>query len=176
MTIVTTTSRSAGDGVLAALRATPVPVRYLLGGVLINQMGAFIQTFLVLYLVERGLSLGAAGAALAAFSAGAVLGTLLGGELTQRFGARATIAGAMGSSALLVGSLPLVASPGTFWLLLVVVVLSGLVTQAYRPAAAVLLSELMPQEHRVMAFSMMRIAMNVGAAVGPLLAAGFILV
>jgi MFS family permease len=34
----------------------------------------------------------------------------------------------------------------------------------------------MPDEHRVMGFSMMRIALNVGAALGPLIAAGLILV
>jgi MFS family permease len=61
-------------------------------------------------------------------------------------------------------------------LLIVVVALAGLVTQAYRPAAAVLLSELMPEQYKVMAFSMMRIALNSGAALAPLIAAGLILV
>ena len=51
-------------GVLDALRATPTTVRYLLGGVLVNQLGAFVQTFLVLYLTHRGMSGGTAGLAL----------------------------------------------------------------------------------------------------------------
>jgi MFS family permease len=163
-------------GVFATLRATPISVRYLLGGVLINQMGAFVQTFLVLYLAVRGFSLGQAGIALTAYSVGAVSGTLLGGELTHRIGPRATIAGAMATSALILGFVPWLGDPGRFGLLLAAVAVAGLATQSYRPAAAVLLSDLMPEEHRVMAFSMMRIALNIGAALGPLIAAGLILV
>lgn len=161
--------------VLTTLRATPASVRYLLGGVVINQMGAFVQTFLVLYLSQRGLSLGHAGAALTVYSAGAVLGTLLGGELTHRLGGRTTIALSMAVSAVVVGTVPWLSSADRFAYLLAAVFLTGLATQSYRPAAAVLLSDLMPDEHRVMAFSMLRIALNLGAAVGPLIAAGLIL-
>jgi MFS family permease len=173
---VTATATTSTAGVFATLKATPPSVRYLLGGVLLNQMGAFVQTFLVLYLANQGMSLGQAGASLAAYSVGAVFGTMLGGELTHRFGPRTTIGAAMAASAVLVGTLPLLAHPERFWALLVVVALAGLATQAYRPAAAVLLSDLMPEEHRVMSFSMMRLALNVGAALGPLIAAGLILI
>jgi MFS family permease len=172
---VSATKTDSPAGVFAALKATPTPLRYLLGGVFINQMGAFVQTFLVLYLSFRGFSLSGAGAALTAYSVGAVFGTLLGGELTHRFGPRGTIVGAMATSAVIVGSLPVLSHPDRFGFLLAGALLAGLVTQAYRPAASVLLSELMPKEFSVMAFSMMRIAMNLGAAVGPLIAAGLIL-
>ncbi|GAB3730361.1 MFS transporter [Amycolatopsis oliviviridis] len=156
-------------GVFAVLRATPSPVRYLLGGVLINQLGAFVQTFLILYLTFQGTSVGFAGVCLAAYSVGAIFGAMLGGELTHRFGGRATIVAVMTCAAPLIASIPLVR--GTPLALLAVVGLSGLAIQAYRPAAAVLLAEYMPEEHRVMAFSMMRIALNIGAAVAPLIAA-----
>jgi MFS family permease len=172
---VNATEGHPSAGVFATLRATPTPVRYLLAGVLVNQLGAFMQTFLVLYLSVRGFSLGHAGAALTAYSVGAVGGTLLGGELTHRMGPRTTIVGAMTASALVVGSVPWLSRPALFGVLLLAVALAGLVTQAYRPAAAVMLSDLMPEEHRVMAFSMMRIALNIGAALGPLIAAGLIL-
>lgn len=171
-----TKSETTPAGVFATLKSTPPPVRYLLGGVFINQMGAFVQTFLVLYLTFHGFSLGHAGAALTAFSVGAVFGTLLGGELTHRLGARTTIVVAMATSAVIIGAIPWLAEPGQFAFLLVAMALAGLSTQSYRPAAAVLLSDLMPEEHRVMAFSMMRIALNLGAAAGPLVAAGLILV
>jgi MFS family permease len=75
----------------------------------------------------------------------------------------------MTCAAPLVASIPLVR--GMPLVLLAVVALSGLAIQAYRPAAAVLLAELMPEQHKVMGFSMMRIALNIGAAVAPLLAA-----
>ncbi|RSM74940.1 MFS transporter [Amycolatopsis sp. WAC 01375] len=156
-------------GVFAVLRSTPAPVRYLLGGVLVNQLGAFVQTFLILYLTFRGTSVGFAGVCLAAYSVGAIFGAMLGGELTHRFGGRATIVTVMTCAAPLVASIPLVR--GTPWALVTAVALSGLAIQAYRPAAAVLLAEYMPEEHKVMGFSMMRIALNIGAAVAPLIAA-----
>ena len=159
----------ARSGVFAVLRATPAPVRYLLGGMLVNQLGAFVQTFLVLYLTFRGSSPGFAGVSLAAYSVGAIFGAMLGGELTHRFGGRTTIVAAMTCAAPLIASIPLVR--GVPAALLVVVALAGLSVQAYRPAAAVLLAESMPEEHKVMGFSMMRIALNIGAAVAPLLAA-----
>ncbi|MFI5775954.1 MFS transporter [Nocardia sp. NPDC051570] len=163
-------------GVLDVIRETPRPVQYLLLGVLVNQLGAFVQTFLVLYLVHREFTIGHAGIALTAYSAGAVLGTMLGGELTTRLGPRTTIVTAMTGSAIFVGLIPFLARPSLFPALVVVVAAAGLITQAYRPAAAVLLSDLMPAQHRVMGFSMMRIALNTGAALGPLIAAGLILV
>lgn len=173
---MTATRADGPAGVLATLRSTPAPVRYLLGGVFINQMGAFVQTFIVLYLTVRGFSLGHAGIALTAYSVGATLGTLLGGELTHRVGPRATITGAMTASALIVGSVPWLGRPALFGYLVVAVAMAGLATQCYRPAAAVLLSEVVPEEHQVMSFSMMRIALNSGAALGPLIAAGLVLV
>lgn len=99
--------------VFDALKATPTPVRYLLGGVLVNQLGAFVQTFLVLYLTFRGASVSAAGLSLVAYSIGSIFGTMLGAEITQRFGPRATIMAAMGASAPLVASISWLSGPGT---------------------------------------------------------------
>lgn len=158
------------------LRATPMPVRYLLGGVLVNQLGAFVQTFLVLYLIHRHMSVDAAGLALVAYSAGTILGTMLGGEATSRFGPRMTIVVTMAGAGPLVAVIPALSRSSLLAPLLVVVALAGLLAQAYRPAASVLLSDLMPEKHQVMAFSMMRIALNTGAALAPLIAAGLILV
>jgi MFS family permease len=163
-------------GVLATLRATPPSARYLLGGVFIVQAGSLVQAFIVLYLAQRGFSIGHAAAALTAFSAGAMAGNLLGGELTHRIGPRATVAGTMICCAGLVGAIPPLSRPALLPYLIGTVALAGLVAQCYRPAAATLLTEVMPEEHHVMSFSMMRVALNTGATVGPLLAAGLILV
>ncbi|RLK53891.1 MFS transporter [Actinokineospora cianjurensis] len=171
MTATTTTP----PGVLAALRRTPTPVRYLLGGVLVNQFGAFVQTFMVLYLVFRGFSAGQAGAAIAAYSVGSIVGGLIGGELVHRIGPRATITAAMLGSAAILTVVPFLATPALFAVLLAALLLAGMATQSYRPAAAVLLSDLMPDDVRVLGFSMMRIALNLGAALSPLIAAGLVL-
>ncbi|MFI6134182.1 MFS transporter [Micromonospora sp. NPDC051141] len=162
-------------GVLTVLRRTPTPVRCLLGGVLVNQLGAVVQTFMVLYLVFRGFSAGQAGTAIAAYSVGSVVGVLIGGELIHRLGPRGAITVAMLGSAAVLAALPLLSRPSTFGVLMIAMLLAGLATQSYRPAAAVLLSDLMPADMRVLGFSMMRIALNIGAALSPLIAAGLIL-
>lgn len=53
------TSTSQGAAAAGVL-ATPVSVRYLLGEACIARMGAFVQTFIVLYLVEAGFAYGQA--------------------------------------------------------------------------------------------------------------------
>jgi hypothetical protein len=169
-------AKPAPQGVLAAFRATPPAVRHLLAGVLVNQLGAFVQTFLVLYLTVRGHSAADAGLALTAYGGGAVVGTIVGGELTHRLGPRTTIVASMAVCGPLVALIPWLAGPGPFRALLACVALAGLATQAYRPAAGVLISDLMPEHLQVMAFSMMRTALNLGAVLAPLLAAGLILV
>ncbi|GAA2393779.1 hypothetical protein Cme02nite_64550 [Catellatospora methionotrophica] len=171
-----TTTTESPPHVLSVLRQTPAPVRHLLAGVLINQLGAFVQTFMVLYLVFRGFSTGQAGLAISAYSAGSVLGMLIGGELVQRIGPRATIVAAMLASATVLAVVPLLGRPGMYAPLLAALLLAGLATQSHRPAAAVLLSELMPDDARVLGFSMMRTAMNLGAVLSPLIAAGLILI
>lgn len=171
-----TATTTKPPGVLTALRRTPTPVRYLLGGVLVNQLGAFVQTFMVLYLVLRGFSAGQAGVAIAAYSVGSMIGVIIGGELVHRIGPRATITAAMLGSAAVLAVVPFVSVPATFGPLIAALLLAGLATQSYRPAAAVMLSDLMPDDLRVMGFSMMRTALNLGAALGPLIAAGLILI
>jgi MFS family permease len=171
-----TTTNDKPAGVLAALRETPASVRYLLGGVFVNQLGAFVQTFMVLYLTVRGFSAGQAGIVIAAYSVGSILGGFVGGELIHRVGPRATITTAMIGSATVLAVVPLLVRPGLFGVLIVALMLAGLATQSYRPAAAVLLSDLMPADHTVMGFSMMRIALNLGAALSPLIAAALVLV
>ncbi|MEU7069474.1 MFS transporter [Streptomyces narbonensis] len=162
-------------GVFAALKATPSTARFLLGGVFVNQMGAFVQTFLVLYLVHNDWSMKRAGICLGAYSLGALIGGLIGGELTQRLGPRNTIVIAMTCSALLVSSLPFLKDPSNFAYVALLIGAAGAATAAYRPGASALLNAVMPAELRVMAFSMMRTALNLGAVIGPFAAAALTL-
>lgn len=164
------------DGALAVLRRSPRTVRYLLLGVLINQMGAFVQAFLVLYLLQQGFTEQRAGVALGGYSAGAVLGSLAGGELLRRLGPRTTIVLSMFCSAALVIAVTAVSDPGWFAVLLAVTVCAGVAGQTYRPAATSMLSDLTSADAQVMTMSLFRIAMNTGGTLGPLLAAWLVLI
>jgi MFS family permease len=160
-------------GPLQTFRETPRAARLVLLGVFVNQFGAFLQAFLVLYLVHRGFSKSEAGIALACYGAGAVFGLLVGGSLTDRVGPRSTLVLSMFSSAVLVAT---ISQLSWLWLIVVVVFLAGLATQAYRPASATLLIGMTPPGRQVMTMAMNRIAMNVGAVAGPLFAAWLITV
>ncbi len=155
----------------STLRESDPAVRWLLFGVFVNQLGAFVQVFLVLFLVDNGVSEGRAGLALGAYGAGSVLGALLGGRLADRIGRRTTMTVSMLCAAGLTISISFLGDPALYPLLLLVVVADGAMTQAYRPAASAMLADLVPEGRLVMTFSMYRVALNTGAVIGPLVAA-----
>lgn len=158
-------------GVLRTLRELPGEVVVLLVGIAINRMGSFVPIFLVLFLTrEADYPAARAGMALTAFGLGAIPGVLAGGAITDRVGARASIAGSMTVYGLLVAAVPLLAGE-SMWLLLVVIACAGATGQLYRPAATAMLAELTPADRLVMASAAMRLGLNTGATLGPLLGA-----
>jgi MFS family permease len=154
--------------VLQTLRQVSRPVWLLLIGMLVNRLGSFLQIYLVLYLTHRGFGVYGAGIALGAYGLGSVLGVLLGGTISDRFGYRWTIvvsmsaAGALTALLVRLPSLPLIVS---------VAAVIGLLAQAYRPASSALLVELTPDKQHVMVFAVYRLAFNLGTTAGPLLGA-----
>ncbi len=163
-------SAAGGEaGVLATFRESPLAVKTVLLGVLVNRLGGFLNIFLVLYLTARGHSVEQAAFALGAYGAGATAGVLVGGTLADRLGARnATVISMVGSSALVVSILFV---PG-YTAILVAAGLASLVAQMYRPASATLLSQLTPDSRQVMVFGMYRFGLNVGAMAAPLVGFG----
>jgi predicted MFS family arabinose efflux permease len=147
---------------------SPLPVRAILLGIFVNRLGAFFQTFLVLFLTERGFSAFQAGFALTGYGVGSMIGVLAGGALADRLGPRlATLASMGGSAVMLVSVLYLRNYPA----LLAAVVLVGVIGQLYRPASATLLSELTAADRQVMIFALYRWAMNLGTTAAPLIGA-----
>ena len=158
-------------GALATFRDMPSTAKLLLVGVFVNQFGAFLQAFLVLYLTHRGFSETHALFGMGAYGFGAVIGLLFGGGMSDRLGPRRTIIVSMVASTVLPISITLMNSYAT---ILVVAVLAGAMAQLYRPAAGSILATLIPPARQVMAFSMNRIALNLGVALGPFLAGALI--
>jgi predicted MFS family arabinose efflux permease len=164
----TATPRAEHDGILLTLAESSIAVRAMLVGVLVNQLGGFLQTFLVLFLTHRGFSEVQAGIALGCYGAGCFAGVLIGGTFSDRLGPRsATFASMVGSAALLI----VVLYVRNFAMLIAAVALVGLVGRFYRPAAAAMLSELTPRHRQVMIFAVYRLALNVGTTAAPLIGA-----
>ena len=161
---MSTTTRSDEPRFRDALRGLPARVWIVSLGILVNRVGNFLPVFIVLYLTGRGYSAGAAGFVLGVSGLGTVLGSAVGGELADRIGRRWTIVSSAVTTAGLTAIVPFVdALP----LIVVVVGLTGVTSQVYRPAAAaVLLDSVTTDQQRLAAFAVFRFAMNVGAALG----------
>jgi MFS family permease len=160
-------------GIWITIRESPLPVKAMLAGVFVNKLGAFIQVFLVLFLIHRGFTVVQAGLALSANGAGAVLGILIGGNLSDWLGARrATLISMFGGGVLMIGVL----YAGSYPAVLVIVTLLGAVSLMYRPAAAKLLSELTTENRQVMIMALYRLALNAGTTAAPLIGAALVVV
>jgi MFS family permease len=154
-------------GVLRTLKDTPSAVRIVLVGAFLNQFGAFLQFFVVLYLLQRGFTAQQAGIALGAYSIGAIGGTLFGGTLSDRVGPRTTMVLGLATASVFTLSVTVL---DNFVAIVVVVALSGAMTRAASPAVSALVFEMTPPARQVMVFAMYRTAINTGAVAGPLVA------
>lgn len=153
-------------GVLATWRQTPGAARALLAGVFVNRLAGFLTIFLVLFLHHRGFTNGQAGLALGVYGAGAVIGTFVGGWLSDRLSARAAMLIGMGGTALLIVSIIYLK---IYLLILLAALLVGLVSVIYRPAAQTMITELVPSDRLVMVTAMYRLCLNLGTTVAPLI-------
>jgi MFS family permease len=157
---------SGALGVLATWRATPGQAKALLAGVFISKLAGFLQIFLVLFLTHRGFSSERAGLALGLYGAGAVIGTLAGGAISDRMSPRTTTLVSMaGTSALLISIVYL----RNYYLILAAVLLVSAVGQLYRPAAQSMITELTPPDRLVMVTAMYRLSLNMGVTAAPLI-------
>ena len=92
-----------------AMRRLPTRVWVISLGILVNQVGNFLPVFIVLYLIERGYSAGAAGVVLGVSGLDKVLGNAVGGHLTDQIGRRWTIVLSAVTTAGLTAVVPLLA-------------------------------------------------------------------
>lgn len=154
--------------VLRVLMSAPRPVWVLVIGVFLNRSGAFFATFLTLFLQEIGFSLQQIPLILVVVGVAMPTGSMLGGWAADRFGRKTTLIGCtlMASGSFLVIGL----APGQF-VALTGVFGAALFAQAYLPAASALLVDHTEERDRVPVFALFRLALNLGATLGPLLAA-----
>ncbi|HYM62572.1 MAG TPA: MFS transporter [Thermoanaerobaculia bacterium] len=152
------------------LRALPAPAWILFGGTFVNRFGTFVVPFLVIYLTRRGYTVGDAGLAIAAYGAGHLCASLLGGHLADRIGRRNTIVLSMFAAGT---SMLALSQASGLTAILPLTWFAGLSGELYRPAATALIGDLVPAGKRVAAFGMYRFAINLGFAAGPA-TAGFL--
>jgi MFS family permease len=147
----------------------PRDVWILQAGGLANMFGnGVIGPFLIIYLHNvRGISLGIAGLVVASNSAAGLVSGFVGGALSDRVGPRRVVSGSLILMAVAFGLFPLIREP---WEAFALNVLAGLGSGCFWPSQSTLLSSLTPPERRHAAFAQQRMTMNVGIALGGLVA------
>ncbi|MFE6624222.1 MDR family MFS transporter [Streptomyces sp. NPDC057740] len=138
---------------------------------LVNRLGAFVATFMALYLtLDRGYSATYAGLVAALHGLGGVVSSIGAGVMTDRLGRRPTLLVAQASTAASVALLGFMHHPVA---IAAVAFLVGAASNASRPAVQAMMADIVRPEDRVRAFSLNYWAINLGFAVSSM-AAGFI--
>ena len=138
---------------------------------LVNRLGAFVATFMALYLtLDRGYSASYAGLVASLHGLGGVVSSLGAGVMTDRLGRRPTMLIAQLSTAVSVAVLGFMVHPVAIAGVAFVV---GMASNASRPAVQAMMADIVRPEDRVRAFSLNYWAVNLGFAVSSA-GAGFI--
>ncbi len=148
----------------ALLRRLPGPVQVLIAGTFVNKAGSFILPYLTIVLSrDFHLSEGRSGALVMAYGVGSLVSMLVGGMLTDVLGRRRTLLLSLFGSGALAMAMSLAPSVHAFVVLLM---LFGFLADLYRPASSAIISDLLPSSERAMGFAAMRVAVNLGFALG----------
>jgi len=133
-----------------------------------------VLPFLALYINKTlGFSLEEAGIAVTVYGAGAFLSAPFAGRISDRFGARRIMIASLFLSGMMLLVLMLAHS---YPLILLVTFVWAVISEAFRPASLVTITELVTPAQRKMAFSVNRLAINLGMSIGPALGGVLIIV
>ncbi|HET7144874.1 MAG TPA: MFS transporter [Anaerolineales bacterium] len=140
-------------------------------GTLINRIGGFVVPFLTLYLTnQRSIPISQAGLVVSLFGAGSFLAQLIGGELTDRFGRKPVL-----SISFLITPvfIILLGFAQNIWIIATCTFFVGIFTDLHRPAVSAAIADIVPAADRPRAYGYIYWAINLGAAIAPVLA-GFL--
>jgi len=150
----------------------PGTFKVLVLATFIDRMGFFLLfPFFALYMTAHfNVGMIQVGILFSIFSAGNIIGGIMGGALADKYGRRAMIlVGLIGSgvSSILMG---LVDDLNIFYIL---AAFMGLIGNFGGPARQAMVADLLPREKQAEGFGILRVAVNLSATVGPILG-GFI--
>lgn len=132
---------------------------------LVNRSGTMVLPFMTIYLTSPavGYSIGDAGIVMGLFGLGAVAGGYLGGRLTDKFGFFLVQMIALTGGGIL---FMLLGQAKSFTGICTLTFLLSMVNESFRPANATAVAFYSKPENRTRSFSLNRLAINLGWAVG----------
>ncbi len=152
---------------LNSYRGLSTPAWMLALVMLVNRSGAMVVPFLGVYMVKHlGFSLEDAGILLSCFGIGSVVGSSLGGWLTDRFGHFKVQLFSLTGIVPLFILLPKLTTMPT---LAAGILVLSMVSDILRPANSVSLAYYSKPENVVRSFTLNRMALNLGFSIGPAL-------
>lgn len=133
----------------------------------VNRSGTMVFFFMTLYMTQTfSVSAEKAGFVLAAYGFGALLGSYLGGKLTDSLGAYMVQKGSLllcGVFYIVLGQLK------SYGLIMAMMFVLGAVSEAFHPANSTAMSQVCPAELRTKGFALNRLSANLGITIGPAL-------
>jgi MFS family permease len=155
-------------GLRALVEGLPPTYWLIWSGTLVNRLGGFVIPFLTLYLTaQRAIPVTTATLMVSLFGAGSFLAQLSGGELTDRLGRRPVMLMSFFITPIFMVALGLAKE---LMLISICTFIVGFFMDLYRPAVGAAIADLVPPESRTRAYGYNYWAINLGAAVAPLLA------
>lgn len=134
---------------------------------LLNRAGSMVLPFLGVYMVDHlKFSLADSGMVLSFFGIGSVVGSWLGGYITDRIGEFKVQSFSLFASVPMFCLLPLFHTPAS---LAVMVLIQSITSEVFRPANSVAIAKYARPENITRAFSLNRMAVNLGFSIGPAL-------
>ncbi len=144
----------------------PCQLWVVVAGTFVNSLGsALVFPFLTLYLRQRmGISMTQIGLVFTLNAATSVAFGMIGGLLTDRLGRRSVmLVSLLGSSA----TLFLMGVASSYAAMVALAAAAGIVGSLFQPARDAMVADLTTPEQRTEAYSVLRIASNLGFAIGP---------
>jgi len=129
--------------------------------------GTMLFPFFSLYITEKfNVGMTQAGIILGFFSVFGMLGSMIGGALTDKFGRRSLILFGLVFSAL---STLMLGVANQFWMLYPLAVLTGLLSDVAGPANQAMIADILPEKQRAEGFGILRVVGNMAWIIGPTL-------
>jgi len=133
----------------------------------VNRAGTMVLPFLSLYLTkDLNLSLGQVGWIMTSFGVGSLLGSYLGGKLTDKIGFYKVMNWSLLITGFLFIGLQFIAS---FWGFVIGIFITMTIADTFRPAMFVSLKVYSKPENQTRSLTLIRLAINLGFSFGPFL-------